>query len=499
MKFLGKGAMRSTISFILDGTIVTEDFSRVSPTTTLLNYLRGFPTHKGVKEGCAEGDCGACTVVLASRHYDGTLRYAAVDSCLVLLPMVHGKQIITVENLQDTTGALHPVQQAMVDTGGSQCGYCTPGIVMSLFSLYKSQHRPERSEIDDALTGNLCRCTGYRPIVEAAAHACIHEGLDALSASEADTADMLASITLDSGLISGDSQKYIQPATLGEALNIKSEFPDAVVICGATDVALRVTKRHELLDLVLDLGLIEELRSIRKLDEGIMLGSSVTLTELLEAAEEDFPSLAATLHVFGSRQIRNLATIGGNLGTASPIGDLLSSLIPLDARVILQSAKQTREIPLDVFVTGYRTTQRRPDELITGVFIPYTPGNEIVRWYKVSKRKDLDISTVSAGIRIALDDTRRVTRCTIAFGGMAERVKQAGTAETFLTGKIWDRRTVEEAMRLIERDFTPISDARGGAEFRTVVAANLLLKFWADTRDLTNGEAGAHTLSDMRA
>ncbi len=489
---LRKGAMRSTISFILDGTIVSESFSRISPTTTLLNYLRGLPTHKGVKEGCAEGDCGACTVVLGSRKPDGSLRYASVDSCLVFLPMLHGKQVITVENLQDTSGALHPVQQTMVETGGSQCGYCTPGIVMSVFSLYKNHNRPGRADIDDALTGNLCRCTGYRPIIEAAAQACVHERLDAFSASENDTADMLASIAMDSATFRHNAQRYFQPATLEEALAIKKEYPDAIVISGATDIALRVTKRHDVLERILDLGLVEELRSVKTREDGILFGSSVTLTDALAVAEEPFPSLAATLHVFGSQQIRNLATIGGNLGTASPIGDLLSSLIPLDAIVTLQNVNGKREVPLNTFVTGYRLTIRKPDELITGIFIPYPSHKELIRWYKVSKRKDLDISTVSAGIRIALDDMRRVTRCTIAYGGMADRVKQASAAEAFLAGRVWDRQTVENAMPLIDNDFKPISDARGSAEFRSVVAKNLLLKFWADTRELTNGEAGTN-------
>lgn len=484
--------MRSTISFIVDGTIVSEDFSQIPPTTTLLNYLRSHPTHKGVKEGCAEGDCGACTVVLASRKNDGSLHYTAVDSCLVFLPMVHGKQIVTVENLQDAQGALHPVQQAMVETGGSQCGYCTPGIIMSLFSLYKNLNRPERADIDDALTGNLCRCTGYRPIVEAAARACIHEGRDAFTTSAHGTAEKLASILLNSGTLRHNTQLYFQPATLNEALVIKKEHPEAIVICGATDVALRVTKRHELLEKILDVGLVNELRSVQQRDDGILLGSSVTLTELLTVVGDTFPSLAATLRVFGSRQIRNLATIGGNLGTASPIGDLLSSLIPLDARVVLQHAGGAREVPLNTFVTGYRTTRREPDELIAGIFLPYTSRHDIVRWYKVSKRKDLDISTVSAGIRIALDNTRRVTRCTIAYGGMAERVKQATSVEVFLTGKVWNRQTVESAMPLVDRDFTPISDARGSAEFRTIAAKNLLLKFWADTHEHTNGEAGTY-------
>ncbi len=480
--------VQQTIKFVLDDKITEIDFrksSELKPTTTVLNYLRSYPSHKGVKEGCAEGDCGACTIVVAEMNIHGKLVYKALDSCLVFLPMIHGKQLITVENLAkivDGKQMLHPVQQMLVETNGTQCGYCTPGIIMSLFGLYKNHHQPSREIIEDALTGNLCRCTGYQPILEAAQKACKNHGKDHFSDQEKETLALLTSINENKETIEIRTpvQTYYKPFSLSEALRLRHEFPEAIVINGSTDVALRQTKKKEILKEILDLSAVEGLKTWKENKSEFVIGGGLSLEQLKHFTAGKLTGLHGILKVFGSLQIRNLATIGGNVGSASPIGDLLPLLFVYKAIVVLRSSSSERILPIETFITGYRQTDLNQDELITEIRIPKPGPDDRIRSYKVSKRKDLDISTVSGAFRIILTDGL-ISEILIAYGGIAAMTKRAVKTENFLRGKIWSRSIIEEAMLFIEEEFNPISDARSEAEYRKKVGKNLLLKFYVDT------------------
>ena len=470
------------ITFVLNDELVNLNFSDQfgeTPITTVLNYLRRRPGYAGSKEGCAEGDCGACTVVIGSLS-DGQISYTAIDACLVFLPMLHGKQLLTVEHLGNSSH-LHPVQSAMVETDGSQCGYCTPGFVMSLLALYKNYNNPSREVINDALTGNLCRCTGYRSIAEAAAISCANDGQDQFTARESDTAKLLASIDSSSIYIDTKKHVYFRPESLAETLDIKKEYPNILVINGATDIALRVTKLKEHLPEILDLGNVAELKEVKESEGAIHIGAGVVLEHMKTLVQDQFPALYDMLAVFGSKQIRELATLGGNIGSASPIGDIPPVLMAYNALIVLVGSDGERVIPMREFITGYRKTQQANDEIIKSVTLPLAEDNCKVQSYKISKRKDLDISTVSGGFSVTLGQDGQVTDVCLAYGGMADQIKRAAKTEAALIGKPWNRDSIEAATNLIDEDFKPISDARAEAEGRTVMARNLLMKFWSDT------------------
>jgi xanthine dehydrogenase small subunit len=475
--------MSNAITFILDGNIRTLTFgpgSPVTPTTTVLEYLRSLPGHTGTKEGCAEGDCGACTVVIAEPEGD-RLRYAPVDSCLMLLPMLHGRQLITVENLREPDTRLHPVQEAMVEFHGSQCGFCTPGIVMSLFALSRRGGPGAGGGVRTALAGNLCRCTGYRPIIDAAHAIPPPDQQDHFRQQEADVLRRLREIRRASIRLDSPRTVYHRPADLSEALKLRAAHPDAVIVNGATDVALRLTKLHQEIPLILDLSGVDELRRVDDTREGLTFGSGVTISRIHDLSKGRYPAIADYTSLFGSLQIRSMATIGGNIGTASPVGDSLPVLMAHDAEIELMSTHGTRRVAASAFATGYRKTACAPVELITAVRIVRPERGTTIRWYKVSRRRDVDIATVSAAFRLTRDSGGRVERIVLAYGGMADRTRRAARAEEFLQGRSWDRNSVEQAMAVIDGDFTPLSDVRGSAAFRRAAARNLLLKFWSDT------------------
>lgn len=472
------------VSFVLDDEIKVIDFSQTpfSPTTTVLKYLRSLTSHKGVKEGCGEGDCGACTVVIAEPD-NNKLHYRTVDSCLIFLPMIHGKQLITVENLSDGYGGLHPVQQAMVDAYASQCGYCTPGFVMSLFALYKSPEKVNRENILDAISGNLCRCTGYQPIIEAAEKVCRKRKDDIFSTKEKQSLRLLKQINKTETIsFITNNQKYFKPFSLNEALLLKSKYPEAIIVSGNTDNGLRVNKKHELLQEIIDISDVQELKNITETKENLSVGAGVTMEQLKQATASCFPALHKMLTVFGSKQIRNMATIGGNIGSASPIGDSLPLLMAYDAVMAVCNQNESRVIKLCDFIKSYRKTDLRKDEIICSVGIPFPKKNQIIRSYKISKRKDLDISNCSAGFMLDIDQkNRKIKNMVLAFGGMAATTKRAVETEEFLIGKIWRKAIVEKASTILYNEFSPLSDARSGEEFRRLAARNLLFKFYKET------------------
>ena len=476
---------KNKIQFLLGDKLTEIEFnSEISPTTTVLNYLRSLPNHKGVKEGCAEGDCGACTVVIAEES-NNKLTYKSFDSCLIFLPSLHGKQLITVENV-GTSEKLHPVQEALVETHASQCGFCTPGFTMSLFSLYKQDFIPSKEFIIDALTGNLCRCTGYKPIIEAAHKCCGEHNHDYFSENENETILKLKGIknSTNNIVIDNGIQKYFLPSNLAEALQLRTDLPNATIINGGTDIALRVTKKHEIITTIIDLSQTIGLKKITKTDKEWIIGTGVSIEDVRIEVKDIFPALYEMLSVFGSKQIRNKATFGGNIGSASPIGDSTPVLMAYNSTLVLKNTKAEREIKLREFITGYRKTQMSSDELIIAVKIPIPNTNEIIKSYKVSKRKDLDISTVSACFNLLKDEKGKIKEIFMFYGGMAATTSRASKTEDFLNGKEWNRENIEKAMKLIDEDYTPISDARAGAEARKIMARNLLMKFYNDTINL---------------
>lgn len=443
------------VSFLLNGEAVTV--SSPPATQTLLDWLRIERGLIGTKEGCNEGDCGACTLMVSTLENDQII-HRAQNACILFLPQLSGKSVRTVEGLKSPDGDLHPVQSEMVKHHGSQCGFCTPGFIMSMATA----HRNGDTAHDDVLAGNLCRCTGYAPIIKAAEAASQTE----IPAWLADEKTQLEALQKDRN-------------TLEDFVNWYEANPDATLISGATDVGLWVTKQHRHLDNICFIGQIEELREISITDDHIRLGACVTINELREAVEPHHPDLAEMLRRYGSTQVRNAATIGGNIANGSPIGDAPPALIALNATLHLRKGRAIRQMPLEDFFIAYGKQDREAGEFVEAITIPRQTDN--LKCYKISKRFDQDISALLGCFSITIEDGK-VTNARIAFGGMAATPKRATHVEAALTGRPWTEDTIRAATQAFAKDFAPMSDARASAEYRMKTAENLLTRYFAESQ-----------------
>ncbi|MGJ8632729.1 MAG: xanthine dehydrogenase molybdopterin binding subunit [Luteolibacter sp.] len=422
---------------------------------SILDFLRN-SGRTGSKVGCNEGDCGACTILLLEN--DAPPR--AINGCLALVHSLVGREILTAEGLADSDGTLHPVQENMVVCNGSQCGYCTPGIICSMAETHTRGHEQDPAIVADQLSGNLCRCTGYRPIREAAAS--LLPSTDPLHASETTTPEA--------------TPTYLIPKTLHEALILKTTHPDAPLIVGATELAVLINKRHVRPRTLISLEHIPSLLEIEKTPTHWHIGASVPLTEIEEKLGSEYPAIASMLRLFASRQIRHRATLGGNLATASPIGDSAPVLLALDATITLASLESERTIPLDEFFTGYRQTVLGENEIIRHISIPLeVPGR--ADFFKVSKRREMDISAVSAAIRIDTDTEGKITLARLAYGGVSATPARAKKTEQALLGKNLTESSSPEILSLLTTEFQPLTDARATAEYRQTLIRDLFLKY----------------------
>ncbi|HEX6112066.1 MAG TPA: xanthine dehydrogenase small subunit [Geminicoccaceae bacterium] len=457
-----------------------RELRAVAPNLTVLNYLREVERRTGTKEGCAEGDCGACTVVLGELQGD-RIRYRAVNACILFTPQLDGKQLITVEHLRRPDGSLHPVQQAMVECHGSQCGFCTPGFVMALFALYHSEGKPNRQRILDVLAGNLCRCTGYRPIIDAALRMYdLGEG-DQFSEREVETIEQLRALADGERLgFAHDGKRYFAPRRIDELAALCEQFSGACLLAGGTDVALWVTKQHRDLDTLIYVGAVEELKRLRATDTHLEIGAAVTYTDAMGGIVERWPDFGELIRRLGSVQIRNAGTIGGNIANGSPIGDSMPALIALGAELVLRKGAAHRVMPLEDFYLGYRQTGLAPGEFLELIRVPLPGPGQQFRCYKIAKRFDQDISALLGAFRVAIE-RGRVADVRIAFGGMAAIPKRAGKCEGALRGRPWSAATIARGRAALAGEFAPISDMRASAAYRLLVAQNLLTKFFIET------------------
>ena len=467
----------SNIEFVYQNRIF--EIKNPDSNETLLNYIRTKLKKTGTKEGCAEGGCGACTVVLGELK-NNKITYKAINSCITFLATLQGKQLILVEDLISKEGFLHPVQKAMVDYHGSQCGFCTPGFIMSLFSLFKNNSKFKNEEIKDSIAGNLCRCTGYQPIIKAARSLKNKKKIDHFSSNKKITINLLKKISDKSIVIYNKEKKYFAPRYVSELKKLLKKNDNVNFLSGGTDLSLIVTKERKDINSIIYMNSIRELNYIKNNKKYIEIGASTPLIELESYIKKYYPDFTKILKRYGSPQIRNVATVAGNIATASPIGDCLPLLLSLNSKVVLQDFKKTKILFLDDFFISYRKTKMKKGQFIHSIRIPLFKYNTF-KAYKVSKRFDDDISSVCAAFNLEIIENK-VRSARIAYGGMAATPKRAIYCEKILSNSLVTDETIHKAKKALEKDFNPISDMRASRLYRMEVAKNLLEKFCTEIK-----------------
>ena len=461
----------SVIKFIHEDQII--EIENPNPNETLLNYIRTKLKKTGTKEGCAEGGCGACTIVLGELK-NNKINYKAINSCITFLPMLQGKQLILVEDLVSKDGLLHPVQQAMVNYHGSQCGFCTPGFVMSLFSMFKNHSKFQDNEIKESIAGNLCRCTGYQPIIKAARSLKRKNKIDHFVKNKKITISLLKKIEDENIAIYEKDKRYFAPKYVQELKKILKKNINPHFLSGGTDLSLKVTKERDDIQNIINLIDIKELDFIKKNKNIIEVGAATPLIKFESFIKKYYSDFNSVLKRYGSVQIRNVATIGGNIATASPIGDTLPILLSLNAKLVIETKKNKKILSINEFFISYRKTKLKKGEFIHSIRIPLYKNN-IFKAYKISKRFDDDISSLCASFNLEIN-SNKIKNAFIAFGGMSEIPKRAKICEKILKNKQLSLDNFLKAGNNLEKDFSPINDMRASKNYRMKVAKNLLIK-----------------------
>lgn len=465
------------IEFVLNGQ--NEKVDQADPNLSILEWLRTKMRLTGTKEGCASGDCGACTVITGTPDQDGRIQYEAINSCISLLGSLHGKELITIDAFRKEPG--HPVQRSMMEKHGAQCGFCTPGIVMSLVALHANKEgaNTDDHQLREALSGNLCRCTGYRPIMDAGRQALVQEWTPEAEhpaaglCSESGVSPLIAIQQDNITLSSPDGPRYNAPVSLDELRALRREFPESRLVAGSTDLALEITQQLKSLDHMISVERVQELKQCAREGQELIIGAAATYQQFRGPLSELWPAFDGMIERLGSLQIRNRGTLGGNIANASPIGDMPPPLIALGATLVLDGPDGERELPLEDFFHDYKQTDLKPGEFVHSVRVPVPKANEQLYLYKISKRLDDDISAVLGAFRLTIENGV-VADCRLAFGGMAATPARAASAEAALKGQTWNDDSVTSAIAALTTDFSPLSDVRASAAYRQQVAGNLL-------------------------